>query len=98
MRVANAPWRLRRNIERANRDASKSGVGCIGHIAVCLPYGSFLGKTGSYIGGTPGVGSDVLRNSVTLQPSLHCSLTRFEAHLYGASPIRSPFQSPRTST
>ena len=26
-----------------------------------------------------------LRNSVTLQPSLHCSLTAFEAHWCGAS-------------
>src|ERR1700732_2880533 len=31
------------------------------------------------------------RNSVTLQPSLHCSLTTFEAQLCGASPINRRF-------
>src|SRR6267378_623094 len=34
----------------------------------------------------------VLRNSVTLQPSLHCSLTAYEAHFCGASLDCPPFK------
>ena len=33
-----------------------------------------------------------LRNSVSLQPSLHCSWTGFEAHFHGASPKGPPFK------
>jgi hypothetical protein len=50
-----------------------------------------------YKAGEPMVGKG-FGNSVTLQPSLHCSLTVLEAHLCGASPNYPPFQPPCTST
>ena len=51
--------------------------------AMLLQNGPFLGQTRCYTGCTAARRS-VLRNSVTLQPSLHCSLTVYEAHLCGA--------------
>src|SRR6516225_8429144 len=37
-------------------------------------------------------------NSVTLQPSLHCSLAMFETHSYGASPGSPAVQPPETES
>src|SRR6202043_249144 len=92
IRVAKAPCRLRRNSDRASLAASKSGVGCIGYIPVShckisLFWTIIVTRQAGTLRALRRFG-----NSVTLQPSLHCSLTSLEAHLCGASLDCSPFQ------
>src|SRR5581483_4444527 len=50
----------------------------------CCKADLFSGKRTSIWVGAPGSEVALLWSSVTLQPSLHCSLTAFEPDLYGA--------------
>jgi len=89
--VAKAPWRQRRSSDRASRAASKSTAAASVIFQHLIAKRLFSGYTGIYIGWNPWV-ARAFRNSVTLQPSLHCSLTAYQAHLCGASLDCSPFQ------
>src|SRR5579871_5170194 len=76
--VASAPCRLRRKSDLTALAGSKSGVNCIDYfLASCCNRDLFSGKPASIRGGAPRQKGALSWNSVTLQPSLHCSLTAF---------------------
>ena len=85
IKVASAPWRLRRSSDLTALAGVKSSVNCIDYfLASYCNWALFSGKPAFVRLGAPKSWTALCRNSVTLQPSLHCSLAAFEAQLRGA--------------